>query len=130
MSDTLENTKRPVGRPPFKPTKDHREQVEMMAGRGLPKNFICALIGIDDWTLDKYFSHELVSGRAKTAMRVGEKMIEKALDGDTQALIWYTKAQLGWKDQSRIEVTGADSGPVQIETIKRVVVNAKKDSNT
>jgi hypothetical protein len=31
------------------------------------------------------------------------------------AAIWWTKAKMGWKDTSRIENTGPDGGPLQVE---------------
>lgn len=115
----------------FKPTQTQREQVELMAGRGLPKYLICSLIGdgIDNDTMKKYFAKELVTGKAKMAMRLSERLIEKALDGDTNALIWYSKAQLGWKDCSKLELTGNDGGPIQITKIERVVIDAKDSTD-
>jgi hypothetical protein len=33
--------------------------------------------------------------------------------GDTASLIWWTKTQLRWSETQKVEVTGANGGPVQ-----------------
>jgi euchromatic histone-lysine N-methyltransferase len=38
----------------------------------------------------------------------------KAKNGDTAALIWWTKAQMKWTETQRHENTGSDGGPVEI----------------
>jgi hypothetical protein len=55
------------GRKAFLPTDAERKQVEDMSGYGVPFEQIAALVreGIDIDTLRKYFSAELVNGKAK-----------------------------------------------------------------
>lgn len=123
-----------LGRPPFRPTKKERELVEILSGRGLSIELISSLVrdGIDNDTLKKHFSHELLIGKAKTGSRISEKLIEKALDGDTQALIWFTKAQLKWAEASKLQLSGDDEGaPIQIAKIERVIIdNGKAKDST
>ena len=56
---------------------------------------------------------------------VTQTPVVKHYPPDTQAATWWLKNRhpKKWKDRS--EVTGADGAPVQIETIKRVIVDPK-----
>ena len=112
------------GRKPFLATDVERRQVEAMSGYGVPFEQIAALVrdGIDIDTLRKYFSPELVNGKAKANAQVGKGIFQKAMAGDTTAQIWWSKCQMGWKETQRHELTGADGQPLEFAKIERVVV--------
>jgi hypothetical protein len=99
---------------PHKPTPEMRKQVEQASGLGLPHDQICALIGISDETLRKYYKSELGIGKAKASAQVAKTLFNKAQSGDTTALIWWTKAQMRWAETQRHENTGAEGGPVEL----------------
>lgn len=104
-----------AGRISFNPTGNERRQVELMAGLGLPMKQIAALVrgGIGESTLRDYFAVELVVGKAKTNQGVANALLQKALGGDTQAQIWWTKARLKWSDVQKHELTGKGGGPIK-----------------
>ena len=112
------------GRKPFVATDVERRQVEAMSGYGVPFEQIAALIrdGIDIDTLRKYFSPELINGKAKANAQIGKGIFQKAMAGDTTAQIWWSKCQMGWKETQRHELTGADGQPLEFAKIERVVV--------
>jgi hypothetical protein len=112
------------GRKPFLATDVERRQVEAMSGYGVPFEQIAALVrdGIDIDTLRKYFSPELINGKAKANAQVGKGIFQKAMAGDTTAQIWWSKCQMGWKETQRHELTGADGQPLEFAKIERVVV--------
>jgi len=112
------------GRKPFLATDVERRQVEAMSGYGVPFEQIAALVrdGIDIDTLRKYFSPELINGKAKANAQVGKGIFQKAMTGDTTAQIWWSKCQMGWKETQRHELTGADGQPLEFAKIERVVV--------
>jgi hypothetical protein len=112
------------GRKPFVATDIERKQVEAMSGYGVPFEQIAALVrdGIDIDTLRKYFSPELINGKAKANAQVGKGIFQKAMAGDTTAQIWWSKCQMGWKETQRHELTGADGQPLEFAKIERVVV--------
>ncbi len=114
--------KRPgAGRKPFSPTKEERAMVEEMAGKGMTQEHIGALIrdGIEESTLREHFKKELVRGKAKACMAVGGSLFQKAtIDKDSTAMIWWTKTQMGWSENKRVELTGADGGPLQYADAK------------
>lgn len=91
------------GRKKFSPTESERRQVQTMAGFGVPFDQIASLIrdGIHIDTLRARFQNELVRGKAKANAKIGQRMYEKAESGDTTAMIWWTKAQMGWREPPR-----------------------------
>lgn len=112
-----------AGQPPFKPTDAERKQVEAMSGYGLPIEQIAVLVrdGIDADTLRKHFSQELISGKAKANSGVGRTLFQKAMGGDTAAMIWWSKTQMRWKEVQQHEITGADGAPIEYKKIERVI---------
>jgi hypothetical protein len=115
-----------AGRMAFEPTEAERKQVEAMSGYGLPIEQIAVLVrgGIDTDTLRKHFATELVAGKAKANSGVGRTLFQKAMGGDTAAMIWWSKTQMRWAETQKHEVTGADGAPLEFREIKRVVVKA------
>jgi hypothetical protein len=115
-----------AGRMAFDPTDAERKQVEAMSGYGLPIEQIAVLVrgGIDTDTLRKHFATELVAGKAKANSGVGRTLFQKAMGGDTAAMIWWSKTQMRWAETQKHEVTGADGAPLEFREIKRVVVKA------
>lgn len=99
-----------AGRLPFEPTEHERKQVEAMSGYGLPIEQIAILVrdGIDPDTLRKYFSIELQSGKAKANAQVGKTLFQKAMGGDTTAMIWWSKTQMRWSEVQKHEHTSPD----------------------
>ena len=114
-----------AGRPPFVPTDDERKQVEALSGYGLPQDQIAILIrgGIALETLREHFATELVSGKAKANGQVGKTLFQKAMGGDTAAMIWWSKAQMRWAETQKLEHTGTDGAPIEIKKIERVIVD-------
>lgn len=114
-----------AGRPPFVPTDDERKQVEALSGYGLPQDQIAILIrgGIALETLREHFATELVSGKAKANGQVGKTLFQKAMGGDTAAMIWWSKAQMRWAETQKHEHTGTDGAPIEIKRIERVIVD-------
>lgn len=108
-----------AGRKPFEPTEAERKQVEALSGYGLPHDQIAILVrdGIDVETLRKHFAGELVSGKAKANGQIGKTLFQKAMGGDTTAMIWWSKTQMRWAETQKIEHTGADGAPIQVAAL-------------
>jgi hypothetical protein len=112
-----------AGRPAFEPNDHERKQVEAMSGYGLPIEQIAILVrdGIDTDTLRKHFATELVAGKAKANSGVGRTLFQKAMGGDTAAMIWWSKTQMRWKEVQQHEITGADGAPIEYKKIERII---------
>jgi hypothetical protein len=113
-----------AGRPAFEPTDSERKQVEAMSGYGLPIEQIAVLVrdGIHVDTLRAHFATELVAGKAKANSGVGRTLFQKAMGGDTAAMIWWSKTQMRWAETQKHELTGADGAPLEFTKIERVIV--------
>ena len=99
-----------AGRKPFEPTAKERQQVEAMAGVGLPHDQIGALVrdGVCTDVIRQYFAKELKAGKAKASAKIGQTLFNRAIGGETAALIWWTKSQMGWKEKRELDVTSSD----------------------
>lgn len=99
-----------AGRKPFEPTDAERKQVEAMSGYGLPFDQIAVLVrdGINVDTLREHFQAELQSGKAKANAQVGKTLFQKAMGGDTTAMIWWSKTQMRWSEVQKHEHTSPD----------------------
>lgn len=87
-------------KPPFEPTEDERKLVEQMSAVGIPHESIALVVrdGIDDKTLRKHFRSELDTAKVKANAKIGGRLFNKAMAGDTAALIFWCKTRMGWKE--------------------------------
>lgn len=88
---------------PHKPTDELREKVSSYAAVGIPQEDIAKVIGIDKKTLTKYYRKELDTAMTQANAAVGGALYNKAMGGDTTALIWWTKARMLWKETKQEE---------------------------
>ena len=97
-----------AGQPAFKPTDDERKLVEQMTACGIPQESQCLVIrnGIDDKTLRKHFRNELDTAPTKATAKGAGTLFNKAMGGDTTALIWWTKTRMKWSEKQEVEHTG------------------------
>lgn len=103
--------KRPgSGRKSFCPTESERKQVEALSGFGVPLEQIALLVrdSIGTDTLMKYFRTELDKGKAKANLKIGQTLFNKAVSGDTTAMIFWAKTQMRWSETQKIEHTSPD----------------------
>ena len=110
---------RKPGQPAFKPTNAERELVEQMSSVGIPQESICLVVrdGIDDKTLRKHFRRELDTAATKANAEVAGTLYNKAMGGDTTALIWWTKTRMKWSEKQEIEHGGAIKSEMIIEFV-------------
>jgi hypothetical protein len=137
-------TGKPNGRPPFEPTKDHRETVKAMVAFGIPYAEICLCITnpqtnapIGTETLMKHFREEIDTAATRANSKVTESLFMNATGGGGQgnwrdanmtAAIWWTKCRMGWKETIREEHTGPDGKPIEtVHVIERRIVTTENE---
>lgn len=110
MSETQDDTldRRPRrGHPTKEVTQQMRTQVQSMTGYGIPQLDIARLMQMDVKTLRKHFREELDTGMTRANMLMAEALWKNGVrHNNVQAQIWWTKARMGWKDQSQLDVKG------------------------
>jgi hypothetical protein len=104
-----------AGRPAFEPTDAERKQVEALSGYGLPIDQIAVLVrnGIHVDTLRAHFGAELVTGKGKANGQIGKTLFQKAMGGDTAAMIWWSKTQMRWAETQKHEHSGVDGAAIK-----------------
>jgi hypothetical protein len=102
------------GRDPFIPSDQEKAQVELLSGYGIPFEQIAIMIrdGISPSTLRRHFADELLKGKGKANAQVGRGLFQKAMAGDTSAMIWWSKSQMKWSETVKQELTGAEGVPL------------------
>ena len=92
---------------PHVPTLESRAVAQSSSGLGMTQGQIATLIGIGTPCLLKHYGVELALGKSLVYNSVASALYKKAMEGDTVALIWLSKAQLKWSDKTEIEQTGS-----------------------
>src|SRR5262249_2409074 len=95
--------------------------VERAAGFGFTQEKIAVLIGTTKPTLEKHFREELDRGMAVTQFKVGNSLVENALNGNVAAQIWYTKSQMGWRETQVIETRETSYESMSAQDLSRAI---------
>lgn len=96
------------GRPAIKRCKEKASLVEVMAQYGVPQDEIAAKIGMSADTMVKLYKKELLSGRTNANFKVGKRLFDKAMSGDTTALIFWAKTRMGWRETQKVDLSSSD----------------------
>jgi hypothetical protein len=89
---------------PWEPTDPERRLIEHFVSQGYTQEQIAALIGKTVDTLTKHCREELDLGKLRVCAKVGGKLFQKAMGGDTAAIIWFEKTRSGMKETSHHEI--------------------------
>lgn len=116
----LEKPRGKGGRPRWQPPP--LERVEAMAQRGLSKKQIAAALGIGESTLQRHqkwdaaFSAAIERGKAAGIVALANAGYDLAIVGKDGPMIRFLLSTVGgFKSTDRLELTGEDGGPVQVE---------------
>lgn len=97
-----------------KPTQESKATAKRLSALGVPHEDIAARLKISADTLVKYYQEELDEGRIDANSAIAGTLFQQAKNGNTAAAIFWLKTRARWKETSAHEVTGANSGPIQI----------------
>lgn len=96
-----------------KPDEETRKIVKMLSAVGTRHEDIAAKLEITDDTLRKHYRKELDEGRIEANASVAQTLFQQAKNGNTTAAIFWLKTRAQWRENDRLEVTGADGGPIE-----------------
>jgi len=94
------------GRPPHEPTEALRKTVALHATVGSRQETIAEVLGISVDTLQRYYRSELDTSREKANAQVGGALYNKAIGGDTTAMIFWLKTRARWRET--VDVSNED----------------------
>ena len=86
------------GPAPWQPTDEERRLVQHYVSIGYTQPQIAALLDKSEDSLQRYCRRELDLGALVVNAKIGGKLFQKAMDGDTGALIWWSKTRMGWRE--------------------------------
>ena len=89
---------------------------------GLPQAEVAACLGITEKTLRKHYRAELAHATVKANATVATALFQKAIGGDTGAMIFWLKARAKWSEKPA-ETDDDAPAPVKVEVH---VVDARK----
>jgi hypothetical protein len=118
--------RRSRGHPPFEPTHQQRQTVQVMRANGDPLTIIAKAVGgIDVKTLRKHFRRELEDGHAQVVASMGAALVRAGLAGNVNALRFWLLTRGGpeWRITERHEVGGLEGAPpITVSGEAKVVV--------
>lgn len=89
------------------------QQIETMAGLGLPMSDICVILGLSKRALERriksneIFKQAIERGRAKANLNVSKKVYEMATSGEHERTsIFWLKSRANWCETSNVNLKG------------------------
>lgn len=105
--------------------RDDAKAAEIRTLAKVASQELCAeAVGISVDTLQRYYLADFNAGKREAIMAVGGKLLQKAMNGDRTCMIFYLRTQGKWS--TRVEVTGADGGPVRTFDLTRFSPSMKR----
>lgn len=90
---------RPVGRPPHEPTPETRALIAELSAFGITHEQMASRLNINIDTLTKHYAKELIDGKTDVIQQVARRLVDKAMDGDGPAQMFYLKTQARWREK-------------------------------
>ena len=87
-------------------TDESRELVISLKVAGCINDQMAEVLKISRSTLERRYRREIDLGAHELHAKVVRTLFQKALDGDTAALIFICKARLGWSEKSHHVIEG------------------------
>lgn len=113
---------------------EYSEQVIGLCRLGATDEDLASFFGVCRATINNWkksapaFLDAIKEGKEQSDLNVANSLYQKALGGDTTAMIFWLKNRRKneWRDKIQQEVSAPDGGPISV--IERVIV--EKDTNT
>jgi hypothetical protein len=113
------------GRPPFEPTDNQRQLVQVLVSNGISHASIAEQIGVSEPTLRRAFKRELVNGHERIKAAMGAAIVRAGLGGNMFAAKYWLSTHGGpdWKVVEGREIGGLDGAPpLLVNTESKVVI--------
>ena len=87
--------------------EENARMVTQLSGLGIPHEQICAILNISKPSLYKYYSEELLKGKAQANAKISENLYKIATGTGREAVtacIFWLKTQCNWTERQVLEV--------------------------
>lgn len=104
------------------------DAVRSHAALGLSKEQVASALGIakSTWFEAEKRQPEIVlafdQGKAQSVATVANRLYQEAMKGNVPSMIFFLKHVGGWRDNSRLEISGPEEGPVEILDARAVLL--------
>lgn len=101
-------------------SEDKSKMVKNLSGLGITQEQICSILEISRNSLTKYYSQELMQGKAEANASVSRNLFRIATgdgQGAVTAGIFWLKCQAGWKDTNTLEVINSENDERKFEKL-------------
>jgi len=127
-----------MGRPRYVPNAETEEQVEKLAGLGMPLEKIALIVNLSRHTVEDNYRDAIERGNAKTLNQVTQRLFDIAMGSSKESLsacIFWLKCRGGWKPPADIEVNIDNSNKSAVvinlpaeqeDALKRVIEDAQQ----
>ena len=105
---------------PHTPTDETRELARKLSGYGIPQQQIALLLGISKPTLHDHYRDDLDIGMADANSKIAGTLFLQAMNGNTAAAIFWTKARMGWSERQDITISGGEK-PLEVSVQSQLV---------
>ena len=116
---------------------DTSKMVKNLSGLGITQEQMCSILEISRNSLTKYYSQELMQGKAEANASVSRNLFRIATgdgQGAVTAGIFWLKCQAGWKDTNTLEVINTENDERQferlLENIRDSAIEAEESNST
>ncbi len=112
------------GRPPFEPSPEQRQMVQILRANGISVEAIARSIGVSTPTLRKYFKIELLHGYEHVKGAMGHTLVKEGLKGNVSAICFWLARQGGeeWRLKEKHEFGFTASAGGQANVVPLLVL--------
>lgn len=95
------------------PLPEIATQIEKYASVGIGLEAISKLIGISPDTISRNYNDNYQNAIQKANGAIAGALYNKAMNGDTTAMIFWLKTRARWKETSHHEISGLDGSKLE-----------------
>jgi hypothetical protein len=77
-------------------------------------------------TLYRHFDRELKNGKAEVHAAIAKNITALALSGDKTMMIYYSKAQMGWRDSYRVGFEDKNGEPADTANLFTINITGSR----
>lgn len=116
----------------WEPSVDELRQIEEMAGMGITPKEIGTVLGVPKAIIESKCSGIIARAQTVMNMKVGSNLFRMAT-GDPKekntvtAAIWWSKVRMNWQETQKIETSGPNGGPQQVQVQIILPSNGRDD---